>query len=155
MDAELRNEAREGKTPGIIRIGEVKGVGHPAPTARAVLEQTGFRQRLEGPIFVNGLQAAGAHADPDEFAELGNPYALLTKIGLELTLHGAGDVTTDTALFLGTSTAVDFLARDDFSTGDFTNSRHLSDPLKGSMCSVSERKTFGVGYELQGGQCPH
>ena len=60
-------------------------------------------QRHEGTILIDGLQRAAAQLDLDELTKLRNPNALGLEIWGDRALHDLGDVTTDTALFLGQS----------------------------------------------------
>lgn len=84
-------------------------------------DQTCSLERHEGTILVDGLQGAAAELNLHEAAELRNPDALGLQVRREGALHDLGDVTTDTALFLGETGAMDFTTGADAGSSDTAN----------------------------------
>ena len=74
------------------------------------LDQAGFLENLVGTDLVHGLERAGGQTNFDEFAELWNENALVAKVRVDLAFYALGDVLTDTAFFLGLTTAVDLVS---------------------------------------------
>lgn len=66
----------------------------------------------------------GGSLDLDILAEFGNPDTLCLEVRRNLALHGLGNVTTDTALFLGETGTMDLASNSYFGTADAANSGH-------------------------------
>ena len=90
----------------------------------ALLDEARFFQRHESAVLVDGLQRAAAQLDAHELVQLGNPNALGLKIRGNGALHHLGDVTTDTALFLGQTGTMDSAAGADAGSSDTANTGH-------------------------------
>ena len=70
-----------------------------------LVKNPGFLERVVGTVLGDGAQslAGNLHAQVTTLAtvELGNPDALLLKVGIHSAVHHLGDVTADTTLLLG------------------------------------------------------
>ena len=93
------------------------------------LNKSSFLERLVSAVLVDSLETASAHLYADVAAKLRNPDALLTQVGLKLTLHSLRDVAADATLFFRLTTAVDSASGGNFSTSNFTYSSHREDLL--------------------------
>ena len=74
------------------------------------LDQAGFFKHFVGTHLVHGLERTGSKTDFHEFAKLRNENALVAKVRVNLAFHALGNVLTDTAFFLGLTTAVDLVS---------------------------------------------
>jgi hypothetical protein len=110
------------------------------------LDQASGEQGLVGSAFVEGLEGAGGKLDADVATEFRDPDAFVAQIRLDGALHPLGDVLTDTAFFLGFTTAVDFVTDGDADSGDLTNFSH--DSKKGDWGEKegwdNKRRSHGV-----------
>ena len=75
-------------------------------------------------VFVHGFQRAAAEFGANETTQFRNPNALVLKVWGNRAFGDFGDVTTDTALFLGQARTMDFAAGADAGASDATNTCH-------------------------------
>ena len=75
-----------------------------------VLNQAGGFQSGVNAVFIHGFEGPGGQFQGHEPFQFGNPETLGAQIGHKLTGGIAGNVGTDTALFLGFTAAVDGVA---------------------------------------------
>ena len=64
-------------------------------------DQTSLDQRVECAVFGDRFDRFAGKTQFDVVAELGHPDALVLKVRRNFAFHHLGDVTTDTAFFLG------------------------------------------------------
>ena len=92
------------------------------------VQDTGFFQRVVGTVLGDGAEslAGKLHADVTAAAavKLGHPDTLLLKVGVDRTVDSLGDVTTDTALLLGKTGAMDAAALMRHGKRDIADSGH-------------------------------
>jgi len=88
------------------------------------LDDASLFQCHECTILVHRLQCAAAELDTDELAELRNPDALVLEVRRDRAFDHLGDVTTDTALFLGQTGTVDLAARADAGSSNTADACH-------------------------------
>ena len=87
-------------------------------------DKTRFLQGRVSAVLVDRLDRLAAQGEADPAAQLWNPDALGLKVRGNGALHHLGDVTTDTALFLGQTRTVDFAAGADAGSSDAANTGH-------------------------------
>ena len=87
----------------------------------ALLDEARFLEGHESAVLVDGLQRAAAQLDAHELVELGHPDALGLKVRGNGALGHLGDVTTDTAFFLGETGTMNTSTTADMRTSDTTN----------------------------------
>jgi len=88
------------------------------------LNDAGLFQGHESTILVHGLQGTAAELGADKFAEFWHPDALVLKVRGDRALDHLGDVTTDTAFFLGQTGTVDFAAGADAGSSNTADACH-------------------------------
>lgn len=95
---------------------------------KILVEDTGLFQRIVCTVLGDGAQglAGKLHADETTLAavELGHPDTLLLKVRIYRTVHHLGDVTTDTALLLGKTGAMNAAAFVRHGKRDIADSGH-------------------------------
>ena len=77
-----------------------------------------------GTVLVDRTQGLGGNLHFHELTEFRNPDALLLKVGENGTIDSLSDVTTNTALFLGKTGAMDTTTFVRHGTSDDANSGH-------------------------------
>ena len=92
------------------------------------IKNTCFLERVVGTVLGDSAQslAGKLHAEVATLAtvELGHPDTLLLKVGVDRTVDSLGDVTTDTALLLGKTGAMNAAALVRHSKRDIADSGH-------------------------------
>ena len=93
-----------------------------------LVKNPGFLERVVGAVLGNSAQslAGELHAKVATLAtvELGHPDTLLLKVRIYRTVHHLGDVTTDTALLLGKTGAMNAAAFVRHGKRDIADSGH-------------------------------
>ena len=117
--------------PGAVRLLNQEtqtGAGSFKKNPKKSVEDTGLFQRVVGTVLGDGAQglARKLHTDVATAAtvELGHPYTLLLKVGVDRTVDSLGDVTTDTALLLGKTGAMNAAALMRHGKRDIADSGH-------------------------------
>jgi hypothetical protein len=90
----------------------------------SLLNESRFFESHVSTIFIDGLKRTAAQFDAEELIEFRNPNALVLKVWGNRAFGDFGDVTTDTALFLGQARTMDFAAGADAGASDATNTCH-------------------------------
>ena len=85
------------------------------------LYQTCFDQSIEGAVFGDRFDRFAGETQFDIVTEFGNPDAFVLKVWRNLALHHFGDVTTDTAFFLGETGTMNTTTAADVGTSDAAN----------------------------------
>ena len=96
--------------------------GHQAPGT--LLDNTGFLERRVCAVLADCLECTCSQLNLDETIQLWHPDALFPQVGLHVTLDHLGNMTTNTTLLLGQTTAVNPASAADVGSGDFTNFGH-------------------------------
>ena len=93
-----------------------------------LIENPGLLQHIVSTVLGDGAEslAGKLHADVTAAAavKLGHPDTLLLKVGVDRTVDSLGDVTTDTALLLSKTGAVDAAALMRHGKRDIADSGH-------------------------------
>ena len=84
-------------------------------------DQTSLDQRVEGAVFGDRFDRFAGESQFDVVTELGHPDALVLKVRRNLAFHHLGDVTTDTAFFLGETGTMNASTAADVGTSDAAN----------------------------------
>lgn len=74
------------------------------------LNKARFFQGAVGAVFVDGFQAARRDTDANEFFQLWNPNSVFVQVWPKNARHIFGDVSSDAALFLGHTAAMNHAA---------------------------------------------
>jgi hypothetical protein len=85
------------------------------------LNQTRFDERVESTIFGDRFDGLAGEAQFHVVAEFRHPDALILKVGRNFAFHHLGDVTTDTAFFLGETGTMNTSTTADMGTSDTAN----------------------------------
>lgn len=88
------------------------------------LQETYFFKSVVSTVLVDRTQGLGGNLHFHELTEFRNPDALLLKVGENGTIDSLSDVTTNTALFLGKTGAMDTTTFVRHGTSDDANSGH-------------------------------
>jgi hypothetical protein len=88
------------------------------------LNDAGLLEGDQGAVLVDCLDGAGGKLQADVAAKLRNPDPLGLKVRADGALVDLGDVTTDTALFLGKARTVNLTPDADVGASDRTNFSH-------------------------------
>mgnify|MGYP000107706973 CR=1 FL=1 len=99
------------------------------------LYQTSFDQCIESTVFGDRFDRFARKAKFYIMTKLRNPNSFILKIGRNFTLHYFGDVTTDTAFFLGETGTVDSSAGADLGSSNAANTGHNE-----NFCVVAGRE---------------
>jgi hypothetical protein len=75
-------------------------------------------------VFVDGLERAAAQFDADKLLKFRDPDPFVLEVWGNRAFGDFGDVTTDTAFFLGQARTMDFAAGADAGASDATNTCH-------------------------------
>ena len=88
------------------------------------LQETYLFKSVVSTVLVDRTQVLGGNLHFHELTEFRNPDALLLKVGENGTIDSLSDVTTNTALFLGKTGAMDTTTFVRHGTSDAANSGH-------------------------------
>ena len=88
------------------------------------LQETYLFKSVVSTVLVDRTQGLGGNLHFHELTEFRNPDALLLKVGENGTIDSLSDVTTNTALFLGKTGAMDTTTFVRHGTSDDANSGH-------------------------------
>jgi len=116
---------------------------------RGALDEAGLLEGGEGAVFVDGLEGLAGGFDDHVATEFRDEDALFVEVWRDFAIHGLGDVTTDTAFFLGETGTVDSAAAADAGTSDAANSGHCFVGRVGGG-EKSRHPGFGQGFSLGG-----
>lgn len=90
----------------------------------SLLDDASLLQSGVSTVFIHGFEGAAAEFRADETSEFRNPNALVLEVWRNRAFGDFGDVTTDTALFLGQARTMDLAAGADAGASDATNTCH-------------------------------
>lgn len=102
------------KTRGLSLAGFFVSLGNRS-------DEAGLDQGVESTVFGDRFDRLAGETQFHVVTKFRHPDALVLKVGRNLTLHHLGDVTTDTALFLGETGTMNASTAADVGTSDAAN----------------------------------